>query len=49
MHPPEHKVLLLSGVPAPPPPPTERYGPLGLVRIVKEDGRVLILFSHAPR
>jgi hypothetical protein len=38
---------LLSAVPAQPPPPNERYGPLGLVRIVKEDGRVLILFSHA--
>jgi hypothetical protein len=40
---------LLSGVSAEPPPPTERYGPLGLVRIVKGDGRVLILFSHARR
>jgi hypothetical protein len=33
---------------APPPPPPERYGPLELVRLVKEDGRSLIRFSH-PR
>jgi hypothetical protein len=33
---------------APPPPPPEHYGPLELVRVVKEDGRALILFSH-PR
>lgn len=42
-------MILLSAVPAQPPPATERYGPLGLVRILKEDGRVLILFSHAQR
>jgi len=33
---------------AQPPPPPERYGPLELVRMLKEDGRALILFSHAP-
>jgi hypothetical protein len=26
-------------------PPRERYGPLELVRVVKDDGRALILFS----
>jgi hypothetical protein len=26
----------------------ERYGPLVIRRIVKEDGRVLLLFSRAP-
>ena len=36
-------------MPAPPPTPNERYGPLALVRIVRDDGRVLILFSHAAR
>ncbi|HEV7943612.1 MAG TPA: hypothetical protein VGP17_12525, partial [Solirubrobacteraceae bacterium] len=40
-------ILLRASMPPQPPPPTERYGPLALVRIVKEDGRMLILFSHA--
>ena len=42
-------LLLQRRMSAKPPPPTERYGPLGLVRIVKDDGRALILFSHAAR
>jgi hypothetical protein len=27
-------------------PPPQRYGPLALVRVVKDDGRALILFGH---
>jgi hypothetical protein len=30
-------------------PPPERYGPLALVRVTKDDGRKLIVFSHAER
>jgi len=33
----------------PPPAEPETYGPLELVRIVKDDGRALILFSRAPK
>jgi len=32
---------------AEPTPPPERFGPLELVRVTKEDGRALIVFSHA--
>ena len=40
-HPPRYT----SGMSAQP--PVERYGPLALVRVTKDDGRALILFSHA--
>jgi hypothetical protein len=32
----------------PPPQEQERYGPLVLIRIVKDDGRALIRFERAP-
>jgi hypothetical protein len=27
---------------------SERYGPIAIERLVKDDGRALLLFSHAP-
>ncbi len=52
MHPPVPKGGYTSGVPSapqeePPAPTEERYGPLLVRRMVKEDGRALIRFDRA--
>ncbi len=56
MHPPVPQCSYTSAMPSSPPPPPdrapatdplERFGPLLLRRLVKDDGRALILFSRA--
>jgi hypothetical protein len=56
MHPPAAECSYTSAMPSPPPVPPdrppateepERFGPLVLRRLVKDDGRALILFSRA--
>jgi hypothetical protein len=56
MHPLVPQCSYTSGMPSSPPPPPdrppataapERFGPLLLRRLVKDDGRALILFSRA--
>ena len=31
------------------PPPGERYGPVAIERYLKDDGRALLLYTHAAR